>query len=182
MRACLVVPAQVFGPGGLVGWNRCRPRHRLSQGAPRRCSWVPALSTRARASAGTTAKVGVGKIARVAVAAWATRAFTPVFDGLWAPCDFAHADKGEQRAFAHPTAVRGHGRDDSDVSLLTRCDRTDGRWWRSRRAAARFRCCRARHNGRRRCCRCRAPPTTSTAARCCCRFARSRPAFARRRA
>jgi hypothetical protein len=58
-------------------------------------------------------------------------------------------------------------------SLLTRCDRTDGRSWRSRRAAGRSRCCRARHSGRRRCCRCRAPPTTSIAARCCCRFARS---------
>jgi hypothetical protein len=32
-----------------------------------------------------------GKIAFRIVAAWATRAFTPVFDGLWAPCDFAHA-------------------------------------------------------------------------------------------
>jgi hypothetical protein len=58
-------------------------------------------------------------------------------------------------------------------SLLTRCDRIDGRSWRSRRGAGRSRCCRLKHSGRRRCCRCRAPPTTSTAARCCCRFARS---------
>src|SRR6478609_4231141 len=30
-----VVPAQVFSPWGLVGWNRCRPRHLIHQGAPR---------------------------------------------------------------------------------------------------------------------------------------------------
>src|SRR6266576_4838945 len=35
MYLLAVVPANVFGPGRLVGWNRCRPRHRLSQGAPR---------------------------------------------------------------------------------------------------------------------------------------------------
>src|SRR6185436_2848894 len=28
-------PSSVFGPRGLVGRNRCRPRHRLHQGAPR---------------------------------------------------------------------------------------------------------------------------------------------------
>src|SRR5204863_8627918 len=30
-----VMPAKVFGPGRLVGWNWCRPRHLICQGAPR---------------------------------------------------------------------------------------------------------------------------------------------------
>src|SRR3989440_3342626 len=49
------------------------------------------------------------------------------------------------------------------VDLVTPYDRTDGRSPRSRRAAGRCRCCRARRSGRRRCCRCPAPPTTPTA-------------------
>src|SRR4029077_8943272 len=44
-------PAIVFGRGGLVGWNRCRPRHLVYQGAP--C--VMELSLHANAT--TTPKV-----------------------------------------------------------------------------------------------------------------------------
>src|SRR6266487_5768373 len=46
----------------------------------------------------------VGKIARRIVAAWALRAFTPVFDGLLARTRFCPRGRIEQRAFAHPTA------------------------------------------------------------------------------
>src|SRR4030081_2759756 len=35
----------------------------------------------------------VDKIACTTVAAWAIWAFTPVFDGLWRRCDFAHASR-----------------------------------------------------------------------------------------
>src|SRR5215472_7877378 len=35
----------------------------------------------------------VGKIAWHDLTAWAIRAFTPVFDGLWARGDFTHADR-----------------------------------------------------------------------------------------
>src|SRR5437667_11777430 len=44
-------PAKVFGPGGLVGWNRCRPRHCLHQGAPR------VMELNLHANATTTPKV-----------------------------------------------------------------------------------------------------------------------------
>jgi len=49
----------------------------------------------------------VGKIVRGTVAAWAIRAFTPVFAGLWGACTILPTRAIEQRAFAHPTlAVR----------------------------------------------------------------------------
>jgi hypothetical protein len=35
----------------------------------------------------------MGKIACTAVAAWAVRAFTPVFDGRWRAGDLARADR-----------------------------------------------------------------------------------------
>src|SRR5260370_39338845 len=44
----------------------------------------------------------VGKIHSEAAAAWANRAFTPVFDGLWR-ARFCPRGRAEQRAFAHPT-------------------------------------------------------------------------------
>jgi hypothetical protein len=44
----------------------------------------------------------VGKIGRHVVVAWANRAFTPVFDGLWRT-RFCPRVNTEQRAFAHPT-------------------------------------------------------------------------------
>src|SRR4051812_47730917 len=47
----LWVPACVFGSGGLVGWNRCRPRHLVCQGAPH----IMELSLHANAT--TTPKV-----------------------------------------------------------------------------------------------------------------------------
>jgi hypothetical protein len=43
----------------------------------------------------------VGKIVSRTFAAWATRAFTPVFDGLWRTRDFAHA--GELSSAPLPT-------------------------------------------------------------------------------
>src|SRR5262249_62209195 len=46
-----LVPAKLFGSGGLVGWNRCRPRHLICEGAP--C--VMELSLHANAT--TTPKV-----------------------------------------------------------------------------------------------------------------------------
>jgi hypothetical protein len=127
-----------------------------------RCSWVPTLRPLARASVGTTIGWRGGPTSSCSKR---TRAHLPCFRPVLYRdrCNFNVSRRGVP-------------------SLLTRCDRTDGRALRSRRAAGRSRCCPARHSGRRRCCRCRAPPTTSTAARCCCRFARSRPAFARRRA
>jgi hypothetical protein len=129
-----------------------------------RCLWVPALPPLSRRSAGTT------------LVGWRERP----------TCGCTKSPPAQFPLFR--IVINNNELCNSNVSrrgvpsLLTRCDRTDGRWWRSRRAAGRSRCCRARHSGRRRCCRCRAPPTTSRAARCCCRFARSRPAFARRRA
>src|ERR1700754_36405 len=46
-----LVPAKVFGPGGLVGWNRCRPRHLVYWGAPR------VMELNLHANATTTPKV-----------------------------------------------------------------------------------------------------------------------------
>ncbi len=46
----------------------------------------------------------VGKIAFRIAAAWATRAFTPVFDGLWRAHDFAHVE--EQSSAPLPTLRR----------------------------------------------------------------------------
>jgi hypothetical protein len=100
MRACLVVPAQ-------AGTHDRRPVF-MGPGSPPACAGVGRDDSESR----------VGKIARVAVAAWATRAFTPVFDGLWAPCDFAHAEEGEQRAFAHSTAQSGRPACSHDVIEL----------------------------------------------------------------
>src|ERR1700744_1408075 len=46
-----VVHAFVLGPGRVRGWNRCKPRHLISQGAP----WVMKLNLHANAT--TTPKV-----------------------------------------------------------------------------------------------------------------------------
>src|SRR5690348_7697873 len=43
-------PAIVFGLGGLVGWNRCRPWHLVCQGAP------PVMELNLHANATTTPK------------------------------------------------------------------------------------------------------------------------------
>jgi SAM-dependent methyltransferase len=56
-RPCAgLTPAFVSGPGGLVGWNRCRPRHRLSQGAPR------VMELNLHANAATTPKTRLGML------------------------------------------------------------------------------------------------------------------------
>src|SRR3546814_17262182 len=46
-----VTPAKVLCPGGLAGWNRCRPRHLVCQGAPR------TMQVKLHANATTTPKI-----------------------------------------------------------------------------------------------------------------------------
>jgi hypothetical protein len=57
----------------------------------------------------------MGKIAWTAVAAWAVRAFTRVFDGRWRAGDLARADRPIGAAFAQPAHGFAAGRSRCDA-------------------------------------------------------------------